>query len=165
MEESVELTRCCLPIATTLSKQLFQLTSMCSKYHVRVTIIILLFSRNTIWDLRLKHLEKTVLKKWSDGFTIWNAGKQGRKLYRSLSPEFRARVKCFCDVDIKKIQQGFYIYENASERPKPKVPIVHFSKAQKPFVLCVKLGMTKGEFETNLDSLQLEEGLDYVHFN
>ena len=128
MEESVELTRCCLPIATTLSKQLFQLTSMCSKYHVRVTIIILLFSRNTIWDLRLKHLEKTVLKKWSDGFTIWNAGKQGRKLYRSLSPEFRARVTCF-------------------------------------FVLCVKLGMTKGEFETNLDSLQLEEGLDYVHFN
>lgn len=94
--------------------------------------------RKVIWDLRLKRLEKHYLDKWSN-FTIWNAGKQGRRLYRSLQEQYRKRVESFCDVDVKKIQQGVYIYEDSKLRPKPKVPIVHFTNAKAPFVICVKL--------------------------
>ena len=96
-------------------------------------------SRQAIWDLRLERLEKTVLPKWKSGFTIWNAGKQGRRLYRSLKEEFQAKVISFCDVDVKKIKQGCYIYENSPHRPKPRIPIIHFSQAKPPFVICVKL--------------------------
>ncbi|XP_078081552.1 queuosine-tRNA galactosyltransferase isoform X3 [Mustelus asterias] len=38
----------------------------------------------TIWKNRVRFLEERVLSRWPS-FTIWNAGKQGRKLYRSLS--------------------------------------------------------------------------------
>nr|XP_009672416.1 PREDICTED: UDP-GlcNAc:betaGal beta-1,3-N-acetylglucosaminyltransferase-like protein 1 isoform X2 [Struthio camelus australis] len=39
----------------------------------------------TIWNHRVRFLEDRVLSYWAS-FTIWNAGKQGKKLYRSLSP-------------------------------------------------------------------------------
>lgn len=91
-----------------------------------------------IWDLRLERLQKLFLERWEQ-FTIWNAGKQGRRLYRSLKPEYRSRVASFCDVDVKKIQQGCYIFEESKDRPKPRVPIVHFTDAKPPFVVCVKL--------------------------
>ena len=47
--------------------------------------------RDTIWDLRVRAIEHRVISAWSH-FTIWNAGKQGRKLYRSLSAESRVKV-------------------------------------------------------------------------
>lgn len=97
------------------------------------------FHRKAIWDLRLKRLEAEFLTKWTEGFTIWNAGKQGRRLYRSLPESYRSKVLSFCDVDAKKIQQGVYIFEDTKQRPKPKVPILHFTKAKPPFVICVKL--------------------------
>ena len=121
-------------------------------------------SEHTIWSLRVKALEKNVIGPW-DTFTIWNAGKQGRQLYRSLCEENRKKVSMFCDVDAKKIGKGFYTYEDSKERPKPKIPIVHFSEARPPFVICVKQGLTRGEFEKNLESLKLIEGKDYYHFN
>lgn len=42
--------------------------------------------RETVWNIRMKELENNVLNKWTN-FTIWNAGKQGRKFYRSLKAE------------------------------------------------------------------------------
>lgn len=36
-------------------------------------------------------LQERVLGQW-DSFTIWNAGKQGRKLYRGLSPTNQKKV-------------------------------------------------------------------------
>lgn len=71
----------------------------------------------------------------------------------------------FCDIDENKIRKGFYCYEDSQERPKPKVPILHFRAAQSPFVICVKLDLTGGEFEDNLKSLHLQEGRDFVHFS
>ena len=56
---------------------------------VRLTLLL---CRWTIWGERVKALEKFVLDKW-DHFTIWNAGKQGKRLYRSLSPQSRAKVQ------------------------------------------------------------------------
>uniref|UniRef100_H2Z4W0 Glycosyltransferase 2-like domain-containing protein n=1 Tax=Ciona savignyi TaxID=51511 RepID=H2Z4W0_CIOSA len=132
------------------------------RHHAGATTFSVLES--TIWKLRLEALQKNVLSKW-EKFTIWNAGKQGRKLFRDLSATNKAKVTCFCDVDVKKISKGIYIYELSKEPIKPKIPIVHFKNANKPFVICVKLDLTDGEFEKNLHSLNLVEGVDYVHFN
>uniref|UniRef100_A0A8C6TZB0 UDP-GlcNAc:betaGal beta-1,3-N-acetylglucosaminyltransferase-like 1 n=1 Tax=Neogobius melanostomus TaxID=47308 RepID=A0A8C6TZB0_9GOBI len=119
---------------------------------------------DTIWKLRVDFLQERVLSQW-EGFTIWNAGKQGRKLYRSLCPANQKKVKAFCDVDENKIKKGFYTYEESKERPKPKIPVLHYKDATAPFIICVKLDMTGGVFEENLTSLQLQEGKDYYHFN
>lgn len=118
----------------------------------------------TIWTHRVHFLEEQILPHWKS-FTIWNAGKQGRKLYRSLTAASRHKVVAFCDIDENKIRKGFYCYEDSQERPKPKVPILHFRAAQSPFVICVKLDLTGGEFEDNLKSLHLQEGRDFVHFS
>ncbi|CAM5097362.1 unnamed protein product [Natator depressus] len=118
----------------------------------------------TIWNHRVRFLEDRALKHWTS-FTIWNAGKQGRKLYRSLSPANQKKVAAFCDVDENKIAKGFYTYQESKERPKPKIPIQHFRDATPPFVICVKLDLTGGAFEENLNTLDLKEGLDYHHFN
>ncbi|XP_023189153.1 UDP-GlcNAc:betaGal beta-1,3-N-acetylglucosaminyltransferase-like protein 1 isoform X2 [Xiphophorus maculatus] len=124
----------------------------------------LLVYRETIWKLRVDFLQERVLSQW-ESFTIWNAGKQGRKLYRSLSLINQKKVKAFCDVDEKKIQKRFYTHEESKERPKPTVPVLHYKEATGPFIICVKLDMTGGVLEENLNSLQLKEGTDYYHFN
>ncbi|XP_053903273.1 UDP-GlcNAc:betaGal beta-1,3-N-acetylglucosaminyltransferase-like protein 1 isoform X2 [Malaclemys terrapin pileata] len=118
----------------------------------------------TIWNHRVRFLEDRALKHWTS-FTIWNAGKQGRKLYRSLSTANQKKVAAFCDVDENKIAKGFYTYQESKERPKPQIPIQHFRDATPPFIICVKLDLTGGGFEENLATLHLKEGLDYHHFN
>ncbi|XP_045428245.1 UDP-GlcNAc:betaGal beta-1,3-N-acetylglucosaminyltransferase-like protein 1 isoform X2 [Pipistrellus kuhlii] len=118
----------------------------------------------TIWTHRVRFLEERALPHWAT-FTIWNAGKQGRRLYRSLTAESRHKVVAFCDVDENKIKKGFYCYEDSQERPKPRVPILHFRAARPPFVICVKLDLTGGAFEDNLRSLHLQEGRDFLHFS
>ncbi|XP_022379309.1 UDP-GlcNAc:betaGal beta-1,3-N-acetylglucosaminyltransferase-like protein 1 isoform X3 [Enhydra lutris kenyoni] len=92
----------------------------------------------TIWTHRVRFLEERVLPRWA-AFTVWNAGRQGRRLYRSLTAEARRKVVAFCDVDENKIRKGFYCHEDSQERPKPRVPILHFRAARPPFVICVKL--------------------------
>ncbi|KAK1803110.1 hypothetical protein P4O66_021648, partial [Electrophorus voltai] len=92
----------------------------------------------TIWNLRVDFLQERVLSQW-DSFTIWNAGKQGRKFYRSLNPTNQKKVKAFCDVDENKIKKGFYTYEESKEQPKPKIPVLHFTDSSPPFIVCVKL--------------------------
>ncbi|XP_073538520.1 queuosine-tRNA galactosyltransferase isoform X1 [Phyllobates terribilis] len=121
-------------------------------------------SEDTIWRNRVQFLEERVLGLWPS-FTIWNAGKQGRKLYRSLTPRNRDKVVAFCDVDAKKISKGFYTFEESEKHPKPRIPILHFSEAKSPFIICVKLDLTGGGFEDNLRSLNLKEGEDYYHFS
>uniref|UniRef100_A0A9L0RUT3 UDP-GlcNAc:betaGal beta-1,3-N-acetylglucosaminyltransferase like 1 n=1 Tax=Equus caballus TaxID=9796 RepID=A0A9L0RUT3_HORSE len=121
-------------------------------------------NRTTIWTHRVRFLEERALPHWA-AFTIWNAGRQGRRLYRSLTAESRRKVVAFCDVDENKIKKGFYSYEDSEERPKPRVPILHFRAARPPFVICVKLDLTGGAFEDNLRSLHLQEGRDFLHFS
>ncbi|XP_076060901.1 queuosine-tRNA galactosyltransferase-like [Oratosquilla oratoria] len=117
----------------------------------------------TIWDLRVKELQERVLSQWPS-FTIWNAGKQGRKFYRSLHLENQKKVMAFCDVDTKKVGT-VYTYEEAPWKPKPKVPIIHFKEAHPPIIICMKMDLTRGDFEENLASLNLKEGTDFYHFN
>ncbi|KAH9495807.1 UDP-GlcNAc:betaGal beta-1,3-N-acetylglucosaminyltransferase-like protein 1 [Bulinus truncatus] len=118
---------------------------------------------NTIWKARVEFLEKRILSRWKS-FSIWNAGKQGRKFYRSLSLSNKQKVLMFCDVDFKKIDKKFYIDEGSKEKPKPKIPVLHFTEVRPPIILCIKLNLS-GNFEQNLRSLRLKEGRDYIHFN
>ncbi|KAK2112488.1 hypothetical protein P7K49_012235 [Saguinus oedipus] len=151
--------------------------------------VTLLHRRATIWTHRVHFLEERALPHWA-AFTIWNAGKQGRRLYRSLTAANRRKVVAFCDVDENKIRKGFYCHEDSQvcgaarhhprggrlttavtlgrihlrrgvvgtggpalnshrsltdgnsyskERPKPRIPILHFRAARPPFIICVKL--------------------------
>ncbi|XP_077612082.1 queuosine-tRNA galactosyltransferase isoform X3 [Crocuta crocuta] len=125
---------------------------------------------STIWTHRVHFLEERALPRWA-AFTIWNAGRQGRRLYRSLTARAQRKVPpcpqvvAFCDVDENKIRKGFYCHEDSQERPKPRIPILHFRAARPPFVICVKLDLTGGAFEDNLRSLHLQEGQDFLHFS
>ncbi|XP_019062244.1 UDP-GlcNAc:betaGal beta-1,3-N-acetylglucosaminyltransferase-like protein 1 isoform X3 [Fukomys damarensis] len=132
------------------------------RYHLHAATHSVL--EETVWTHRVRFLEEQALPHWAT-FTIWNAGKQGRRLYRSLTAASRCKVVAFCDVDEKKIKRGFYCHEDTQERPKPRVPILHFRAARPPFVICVKLDLTGGEFEDNLRSLSLREGWDFLHFS
>ncbi|XP_074081303.1 queuosine-tRNA galactosyltransferase isoform X5 [Macrotis lagotis] len=121
---------------------------------------------STIWQHRVQFLEERALQHWTS-FTIWNAGKQGRKLYRSLSPVNQKKVVAFCDVDENKIKKGFYSYEDSKERPKPRIPIRHFKDADPPFVICVKLAFSARLFFFSLSSsnlLSLQEKVSSVNF-
>lgn len=132
------------------------------RYHPEATTFSI--DEKTIWDIRINELQNNVLCNWPK-FTIWNAGKQGRRFYRSLNIHNRNKVIAFCDVDIKKIDKGVYIYEESKETIKPKIPIIHFTEAKSPFIICVKLDMTGGNFEENLSRLNLIEGVDYYFFS
>ncbi|XP_012658279.1 UDP-GlcNAc:betaGal beta-1,3-N-acetylglucosaminyltransferase-like protein 1 [Otolemur garnettii] len=132
------------------------------RYHLHAATHSILEA--TIWTHRVHFLEEQALPRWAT-FTIWNAGKQGRRLYRSLTAANRRKVAAFCDVDENKIQKGFYCHEDSEERPKPRVPILHFREAQPPFIICMKLDLTGGAFEDNLQSLHLQEGRDFLLFS
>lgn len=117
------------------SKSILQNKFLAHPIWIRVlhTTQLILFFRATIFSLRLDRIQNKCLSLW-ENFTIWNAGKMGRKFYRALNPENQNKVKQFCDVDPKKIAQKFY-------HPYPlenKIPIVHFKDAHPPFVICVK---------------------------
>lgn len=85
----------------------------------------------------MKRLQEKVLLHWVH-FTIWNAGKQGRQLYRTLEPQFRIKVTAFCDVDTNKIGKNYVPYEKSVE-PQNPIPIIHYKEASPPLIICVKL--------------------------
>jgi glycosyltransferase involved in cell wall biosynthesis len=43
------------------------------------------------------------------GFVIWGAGRDGKDFFKSLPDEIKLSVRCFVDVDEKKIKSGYYI--------------------------------------------------------
>ncbi|XP_039191769.1 UDP-GlcNAc:betaGal beta-1,3-N-acetylglucosaminyltransferase-like protein 1 isoform X2 [Crotalus tigris] len=114
------------------------------RYHAQAASTAVL--EETIWTHRVLFLEERILSNWTS-FTIWNAGKQGRKLFRSLSPANQNKVTAFCDVDKNKITKAFYIYEESKETSKPRIPILHFKEASPPLIICVKLSRLEQVFE------------------
>lgn len=94
--------------------------------------------RDTIWNIRLKRLEERILSNWLQ-FTIWNAGKQGRKFYNSLSENNQLKVVGMCDVDVNKIGKFYEHYNSETKKVNRKIPIVHFLEGVKPFIICVKM--------------------------
>lgn len=89
--------------------------------------------RSTIWSIRLERLQKQVLTTWPK-FSIWNAGKQGRRLYRCLQPKFQDRVVAFCDVDVKKVGKTY----SPPHQPELLIPILHFRDVKPPLFLRVE---------------------------
>ncbi|XP_063627065.1 UDP-GlcNAc:betaGal beta-1,3-N-acetylglucosaminyltransferase-like protein 1 [Cydia splendana] len=120
--------------------------------------------REMIWQIQLDRLQKLVLPNW-ERFTIWNAGKAGRRLVRALNQEHLRKVVAFCDVDKKKIGTTVELYCPVKKTVLISLPVIHFSAAKPPLLICVKLDMTNGIFEQNLKSMNLNEGLDYILFN
>ncbi|XP_055389404.1 UDP-GlcNAc:betaGal beta-1,3-N-acetylglucosaminyltransferase-like protein 1 [Condylostylus longicornis] len=135
------------------------------RYHLSATTFSV--SEETIWQIRLKRLINNVLctKEWLNGFTIWNAGKQGRKLFRDIPDEFKRIVRAFCDVDQKKIDQKYNYFDKNKRQVTYSIPIIHFEKIKPPIIICMKLDLTNGIFEKNLKSLNLNEGKDYIIFS
>jgi glycosyltransferase involved in cell wall biosynthesis len=103
-----------------------------------------------------------VPRDWSQ-FSIWGYGKDGKKFISMLKPETAARVTNFIDVDMKKVNGLSYFCESI----KKHVPIIHFSEAKPPFVVCVASKRAGDELEQNIRSVpgDLVEGVDYIHFN
>lgn len=84
--------------------------------------------RKLLLNLRVLAFEDTILRRadspWSaSDFVIWGAGRDGKDFFKSLSLDLRGRVRCFVDVDDKKIAAGFYANSDLGVR----IPIVHFS--------------------------------------
>jgi len=141
-------------------------------YRVELPLIIYRFhpdcvthsiGKDIMWAVRLYYLEKFVLPHWKQ-FTIWSAGKQGRKLFRSLSKSNQQKVKEFCDVDQRKIGH-YYEHQESTESPKPKISIHHFGSVRGPFVVCVKTDLHEGGLEENIRMLNLDETFqNYIHF-
>ena len=48
-------------------------------------------------------------KTQSGGFVIWGAGRDGKEFFKSLEDDMKQNVRCFVDVDEKKINSGYYI--------------------------------------------------------
>lgn len=131
-------------------------------YHVSATTFSV--KRELIWQIQLERLQAIVLSKWTN-FMVWNAGKSGRKFVRALSSENLKKVTAFCDVDVKKIGRTIELYCPIKRAVIKKIPVIHFTSARPPLVICVKLDLTKGQFENNLKSLNLKEGEDYILFS
>lgn len=120
--------------------------------------------REIIWRIQLDRLEKCVLPLWNQ-FTVWNAGRWGRRLVRSLSINNLNKVDAFCDIDQNKIGHTIELYCPYKRTIIKRLPVLHFTEAKPPFLICVKLNLTNNEFEKNLESLNLTEGIDYILFS
>lgn len=118
-------------------------------------------SSDSIFNVKFKCLEKIVLPKWQD-FGIWSFGVEGKRLYKALSPENKQKVRCFYDIDEKKLRNKVYFDPDT----KRKIPLLHWSVAAPRFITCVKYMLTENaEFEKNLESLKMIEGTDYYFFS
>lgn len=135
-------------------------------YHPQATSFTI--KSETIDEIRLKQLLKNEFncdnKHWKDGFMIWNAGRQGRKFYRSLTENWQNQVTAFCDVDPKLIGTTFNHYEPKLRKTLRNIPIISYLNLKPPVIICMKLDLTDGAFEQNLESMNLVEGRDYILF-
>ena len=116
-------------------------------------------SRKILLKLRVSLFEQQILGSqygWVE-FSIWGVGRDGRAFFQALSEAGRSRVKAFCDVNPRKIG-GEYVFR------KFRIPIIHYKDVKAPFVTCVALDRTNGEFEANLASLGLFQGKHYYLF-
>lgn len=107
--------------------------------------------RKLLLQLRTKAFADTIIlrdEKWTKGFIIWGAGRDGKDFFKALPDDMKEFVRAFVDVDEKKIESGYYsmakeiesaigqeISEKESEKKKKhrkkrenyKIPLVHFS--------------------------------------
>lgn len=125
---------------------------ICYRFHSSMTSLTI--HRRTLLDVRVRAFEELVLAKegWREGFAIWNSGRDGKDVYKRLSEKGKSLVTMWGDVSprkIGKVQSG--------------KPVVHFTQLTPPIACCVVLDRDGREFEQNLASLNLRQGVEYVH--
>jgi len=110
--------------------------------------------------VRIEYLQRMILSqdKWKE-FTIWSAGKDGKRFYNLLREDIAKQVVAFCDVDEKKIGRQYYC-----QRQRRHIPIISYQTAKPPIIICVASKRTGGELEKNISTLHIKEGVDYFHF-
>lgn len=93
--------------------------------------------RHSLLRVRVAAFERRVLSlsSWAT-FTVWGAGREGRRFVSALSPAARCRVVALADVDPKKVG-GRYL--NQRVRPPISLPIIHTAAIRTPAVVCVAL--------------------------
>lgn len=126
------------------------------RYHAHATSLSV--TEQTIMTHRVRALERQVLDS-IPAFSIWGAGKTGKRFYKMLSDAARGKVTMFGDVKATLLKEGFF-----RERGYPAVPIVHFSQLAAPIVMCVKRGLSGGELEEHIAQRRLQEGVDLFYF-
>ena len=104
--------------------------------------------RRALLKPRVAAFERRILPSWTQGFTIWGCGRDGRNFYNTLTDENKKTVKAFCDVNPKKIGTEYHCRET-----RRRIPIIHFSQAQPPVACCVVMGRGEGELEANIRSV------------
>lgn len=117
-----------------------------------------LIEKRALQRTRIPFFEHRVLSRWPQ-ITLWGAGKDGKRFLNDLSPEIAAKVVAFCDVDVKKIGTTYHFIKQNRH-----VPIVHYSQAKPPCVICVGSKIFDGVLEKNIASTGFVEGVDYYHF-
>ncbi|CDF37195.1 unnamed protein product [Chondrus crispus] len=122
------------------------------RFHPNMTSLSL--HRRTLLQVRVSAFEALVLTKtnWKGGFSIWNSGRDGKDVFKTLTDSAKAMVTAWGDIDPRKIG-----------KLQRDIPILHFSHLQPPIACCVALDRQGREFEANLASLNLTPGRDYVH--
>eukprot|EP01041_Mallomonas_annulata_P012692 gene12692-26733_t len=100
--------------------------------------------------IRTEYIERIILMPEWNSFSIWGNGRDGRKFMSYLSLECVSRVRVFIDVDLKKIGKSYYC-----ERTKRHIPVIHFSQAIPPMVICVASKRAGGILEKNIATLDL----------
>ena len=100
-------------------------------------------------------------------FSIWNAGKAGKRFYRALRPDVQERVQEFADIDPKKLALGhFEAHEAGSRKQGRRVPIVAWTAVRAPCVICVRQELEDDESQIEFRRrIEVErgwkEGVDY----
>lgn len=139
------------------------------RYHYHDAQLSHVLNKTGLMRVRVRHFEQQILDpsspfhlpNWAQ-FTIWG-GRTARTVYRALSPAVQPRVQAFCDIAEGKAGST-YMDQSIPHAQRRKIPVVHWKSAKPPLLLCVSLDRTDGEFEANLASLNLREGIDYFQF-
>ena len=152
--------------ALGLGAKLTKLKECTVIYHYHINCATVYVNEETIWEMRIREIEKNIIDFW-ETLTIWNAGKQGKKFYKSLSDKNKQKVVAMCDVDQRKINFGKYeVYDEIQHKIIATIPIISYKYAKPPAILCVKLNMKEGCFERLLgEKINWREGIDFFHFN
>lgn len=144
---SIKLIKTSIPLMTYRHRQGQSQSSMTSRkllIRLRVKAFMdLVVGKNLLWQCHPTSNQGPYDPSncASNGFVIWGAGRDGKDFFKSLSWNEKRHVRCFVDVDEKKIQSGYYVVSLQTQEQVPptqkrrndetlqsyKLPIVHFS--------------------------------------
>jgi len=142
-----------------LGGELYKVEKDLLLYRYHATMTSHKISRATLMEYRVRAFEQQILSNpsWAT-FMIWGCGRDGKKFYKTLPEIHQQKVIAFCDVNPRKIGTKMVL----NHQTKHSIPVLHWTQILPPFVTCVALDRFT-EFENNLTSLNLKEGINFFH--